>query len=677
MKEITSQHRTIVFMCFLMLVQIKNYAQNHDLGKVTISELQQKSHPTDTSAVAAVLFKKGDVTYVYNDNEGFTMLTVVKTKIKIYKKEGYKYANEVIEYYIGGTTKESVSFDDAITYNLVDGKIEKTKAKKESEFDENVNKYWNEKKISMPNVKAGSIIEFQYTIRSKRFQELRDWYFQFQIPVDYSEFTSTVPEFYVYSPNQKGFVFPKVNSEKKRKRVHLASMERNNNTGTKGQTNSFVEDDFEYEETKTNYIAENLPAMKDESYVNNITNYMSCVTHELNYVALPNSPLKTYTTDWKAVTKTIYDGGDFSAELNKTGYFDTDVTTITSGLNTPEEKIGAIFSLVKSKVKWNNYFGIFCNVGVKKAYSDHVGNVAEINLIMTSMLRYAGLKANPVLVSTRSNGVAFFPSITAFNYVICAVELPEGLVLLDATDEFSIPNILPTRVLNWTGRLIRNDGTSEEVDLMPKIVSNEVANMGYQLKADGTITGKLKKQYSDYFAWMFRNKHGMIKEETYLEGLESAEKIDVTEYKRENEDDLGKPIAESISFSDKNNSEIIADKIYFSPLLFLALTENPFKQEVREYPVDFSFPMTKRYNVLIDLPEGYAVETLPAATNINIVDNIGSFKYIVANAGAKIQVSATFTINQAIVSADYYDILKAFYKQLVDKENEKIVLKKI
>jgi hypothetical protein len=37
------------------------------------------------------------------------------------------------------------------------------------------------------------------------------------------------------------------------------------------------------------------------------------------------------------------------------------------------------------------------------------------------MLRY-GLNANPVLVSTRSNGIAMFPNRTAFNYVIAAVE---------------------------------------------------------------------------------------------------------------------------------------------------------------------------------------------------------------------------------------------------------------
>ncbi|WP_395065986.1 DUF3857 domain-containing protein [Flavobacterium sp.] len=666
-----------LFFLLVLLGINKSISQKRELGNVTIEELNEKFHPKDSSAVAAVIFKKGDVSYAFTDEEGFTMITVVKTKIKVYKKEGYDFANNEIEYYIGGTTKESVSIDDALTYNLVNGKIEKTKLKKESEFDENINKYWSNKKITMPNVKVGSIIEFQYTIRSKRFQGLREWYFQSLIPVNYAELTTRIPEFYVYKSNQKGFIFPKIISEKKMKKVHLTGMQRNDDRGmVVGQRSNYVEDDFEYEELKTNYIVQDLPAMKEESYVNNINNYMSCVSHELNYVAYPNKPLKTYSTNWESVTKTIFDEGDFSLELNKTGYFDNDVNVVISGLTSPNEKIAAIFNLVKSKVKWNKNYGIYCNNGVKKAYLDNVGNVAEVNLILTSMLRYAGLTANPVLVSTRSNGIAYFPSIAAFNYVICAIELPDGLVLLDATNQYAMPNVLPDRDLNWKGRMIRNDGTSMDVNLMPSLSSRELANVSYQLKSDGTITGKIKKQYSDYLGLSFRNKYNLLKEEMYLEEVETQKNIDITDYARENQEELSKSIGESFSFIDTKHSEIIANKIYFSPLVFLALTENPFKQEVREYPIDFSYPTSRKYNIIIDLPDGYVVESMPAPLNIAIVENIGSFKYLISNTGSKIQVSVTFDINKAIVGSEYYEILKAFFKQLIEKQNEKIIITK-
>lgn len=91
----------------------------------------------------------------------------------------------------------------------------------------------------------------------------------------------------------------------------------------------------------------------------------------------------------------------------------------------------------------------------QKAYTDKTGNVAEINLMLTSMLRYAGLEANPVLISTRSNGIAYYPTIAAFNYVVSAVDISGELVLLDATEKYSNINVLPFRDLNWIGRLVK------------------------------------------------------------------------------------------------------------------------------------------------------------------------------------------------------------------------------
>ena len=142
------------------------------------------------------------------------------------------------------------------------------------------------------------------------------------------------------------------------------------------------------------------------------------------------------------------------------------------------------------KIKWNNYYSYGCDNGVKKAYKEKTGNIADINLMLTSMLRYAGLVANPALVSTRSNGIAFFANRTAFNYVIAAVETDTGNILLDASYKYSTPNILPLRALNWQGRLIRKDGTSEAVDLMPEKLSNDNIFVNYTIDPTGKIDGK-------------------------------------------------------------------------------------------------------------------------------------------------------------------------------------------
>ena len=75
------------------------------------------------------------------------------------------------------------------------------------------------------------------------------------------------------------------------------------------------------------------------------------------------------------------------------------------------------------------------------------------------MLRFAGLEANPVLVSSRGNGVPLFPTLNGFDYVISIVQFPDNsYILLDATEMYSLPNVLPVRALNWDGRIVRKYG---------------------------------------------------------------------------------------------------------------------------------------------------------------------------------------------------------------------------
>ncbi len=631
-----------LFPLFIILVfYTKSIAQNFELGKVTITELQEKRHPKDSTANAVVLFKKGEVYF-----EDLTTITRVRTKIKIYKKEGFEWANEEISHYING---ESISFSNATTYNLVEGKIEKIKLKKEGEFEQKINKYFSQKKITMPNVREGSIIEYEYTIRSGNFGSLRDWYFQTSIPVNYSEFKVKTPYFLTFNKRTKGFLYPKISSEPTYNR-----------------------------ETSEVYKLENIPSMKEESLVNNINNYRAGISYELALVNLPGYVYKSFSTDWNAVTKTIYDDSDFGTELNKTSYFEEDLNPLIKGLTNNEEKTAVIFNYVKSAVKWNKYTGYSCNDGVKKAYKDKIGNVAEINLMLIAMLRFAGLNANPVLISTRDNGIALFPSRTAFNYVIASVEMPEGNILLDATEKYAEINVLPLNDLNWIGRLIRKDGTSEEVDLMPKKISNDIVTMNYLVDLEGKISGKIRHQFTDHKALEYRKKVEDIKEDIYLENLENEnQKIEIKEYSRTNEKDLKLPVVETYSFTGSNLTETIGDKIYINPMLFYTHHENPFKQEVREYPVDYGYSFLDKYAINIQIPDGYTIETLPASGIFSMQDDLGTFKFMTSSSGNTINVIVLHQINTPIISSEYYDMLKEFYQKMIDKQNEKIVLVKI
>jgi len=258
------------------------------------------------------------------------------------------------------------------------------------------------------------------------------------------------------------------------------------------------------------------------------------------------------------------------------------------------------------------------------------------------------------------------------------VVIDNKMVLLDATSKSAVPNILPTRALNWMGRLIKDDGSSMAIDLMPQSLSKEVVNLMVSLDKEGKISGKARDQYFDQNAFTFREQFLGVSKESYLEQLEGRHKgLEIAEYKVTNDKDLSKPVVEEYDFKHNAVTDIIGDKMYINPMLFLTTAENPFKQEKREYPVDFVYPHQDKYMINIALPDGYVIESLPTSIALSMEENMGSFKYNIASSNPKqVQISAVMDINYATIPQDYYTTLKDFFQKVIEKQNEKIVLKK-
>lgn len=657
---------------FFITVQIS--AQKFDMGKVTVEELKQTEHPKDPKAEAAVLYKKGRTYFEFHPDKGFRTITEVETRIKIYKKEGYDWANFVIDNYVDNNSKENVSFTNACTYNLVDGKIEKTKLKSEGIFVEKTNKYRERNKIVLPNVKELSVIEFKYTQESPFIGAFKDWNFQMAIPVNHSEYVTQIPEYYIYKTQMKGALVPKIEKTSSTGSYRGKVTQKVNGDG--GYSNVKSNLDLDYQEANITYTLKDIPAMKDESYINNINNYRTALLHELTSIKYPNQPYKDLSTDWNTLVKRIYEG-EFGSELNKRSYFEEDLAAILKGISNPDEKITTIFNFVKSRMTWNEYVGYICEKGVRTAYKEKVGNTAEINLILIAMLREAGIDVNPILLSTRSNGIAFFPNRSSYNYVIAGVQSGDRLLLLDATDKNAGVDIMPFRALNWFGRMVRKDGSSDDVELVPKNLSKNVVNIMATIGADGVLKGMVREQHFDYFAYMYRALYGDLNQEKYLEKLEKKYTgIQIESYKVANAKDMAKPVVEDYNFTHEAIVERIGDKIYVDPMLFFAQTENPFKQEKREYPIDFSFPNQEKYMINLTIPDGYVVESVPAPMSMAMEEDMGSFNFNINTSGNKVQLVASVDINWSLVPASHYEILKNFYKTIIEKQTEKIVLKK-
>jgi hypothetical protein len=330
-------------------------------------------------------------------------------------------------------------------------------------------------------------------------------------------------------------------------------------------------------------------------------------------------------------------------------------------------------------MNWNEENGCYTDKGVVKAYADQTGNVAEINFILINMLKLAGIETNPVLVSTVEHGIPVYPTRTGFNYVIAAAEVDGKQVLLDASHKFTSQDILPLNVLNWKGRLIKKDGTSQEVDLYPNVVSNESSNLIVKIENSGKMEGMIRIRKTNYEAYNFRIKNANKSTENYLEKLEEdLGGLKISNYSIENKKtNLSDPVLETFNFVSENQSEIIGGKIFINPLLFFTRTKNPFTQEKRQMAIYFGYQTQEKFNLSLDIPEGYMVESMPKPIRISSEDKKIVFMLNISNLGNKIQIASTKEINKSIFPADEYDVLKDLFQKAIISQNEKIVLKKI
>lgn len=648
--------RKYYVLTFLMAILFHNemVSQSLKYGKISSSDFKKAHYEKDTSANAVVVLKKRSTRYEYNN--GWELVTEVHERIHLFNKDAFDLATKKVAIY-EGDSKELFAVK-AYTYNLENGKVEKTKLDKDEIYKEEKNENWSYRSFTMPNLKEGSIIEWKYTINSPYNWSIPDVICQYNVPIENLFCKVQIPEYFVFNHYPSRY-FP----------IDVIKTRTHKNYMTQSGPVSIPE--FVYEIKR-----EHIPAMVEEPYVNNINNYRAKVKFEIAAYNPPNGVSKLYNTSWEKVTKTIYESSGFGGQLKKSSHFKSDLESLLAGAPNKNEALLLIFDFVKNKIKWNNYNSKYSSAGgIKEAYKDGIGNVADINLTLTSMLRAAEINANPVLVSTRSHGIPIFPTKRGFNYVIAGVEMNGKVILLDASEKYSQPNILPRRDLNWEGRLVREDGTSRTVSLYPNTYNQKVVKLNAKMDPEGGMGGMMITTYKGLNALEYRSAFNNQKEDDLIAALETQNgNIEIDQIRIKNQEKCSKPISEMIKFTKDDAVDIIGDKIYVSPLLFLTIHENPFKLEDRLYPIDYGSPWKNQTMIQLEVPEGYTVQSKPQDISLSLPDQMGSYVLKTELRNNMIHVTSETRLNVAVIAPNYYKTIKELYKKAIENQLEKIVL---
>ncbi|QTV06842.1 DUF3857 domain-containing protein [Faecalibacter bovis] len=661
------------------LAAISTQAQDIKFGKFTTEEITKTKSTITPTAPAEVLYSSAKHKIDWDQSTGDLMKTSIITyRIKIFDKDKTPDHLLTLEIPLGkGNSKsdfEKIQSLKASTFTPEGNGMKEYKVEKKDIFTKNVHNFLDLQTLTFPNVQNGSIIEYAYEVKSPFYYNTDTWYFQESVPVVKSNLVLETNEVLNYSDDFRGQYILKPTTSSKRETANYKTQGSRGINNTTDEFRASSIGSYEYVINTKSYSAENLPGYEKEAYVLNPRNLLSSVRFELASYMPKNGTPQYFSTTWEKIGRDLMDSESFGRQLNGNSFLDDKVKEIIAGKTDELEKTTAIFDFVKTNYKWNNYSGKSTDSGIRKTYNEKTGNAADINLMLISMLEKAGLKANPVVLSTVQNGMLnyVFPSMAKLNYVIAAVNINGNEVLMDATDPNSKVNLLPLRALNHRGILISKTGV-KEVNLVNTIMSTDKTQIVATLTADGKLNGTYNNYHDNYF---YINDKSEIQEDPKAFEKDFIEEytFDIENFKSvDNNENL---IRHSFKFSNVQ-TDVIGNKIILNPLIFTALENHNLNYENRNYNIEFGTPMTISKIVKIKIPEGYKVESLPKEYQEKIINDAAGYAYKFEEKDGFIQITSARVLPYSILPSDYYKPFKEFMNKVVEAETQQIVLVKI
>ncbi|MFL5772691.1 MAG: DUF3857 domain-containing protein [Flavisolibacter sp.] len=627
-------------LLLFLMIPVFTKAQSDDHPGFTAEEFAMKECSFDKSAEAVILSDRA----VSNYNDNYNLVTTRKVRFKILKEKGIDRGNITIRFYSKDGFELITRVHATIATPGENGPVW-NKLEQRSIYTKKINELYSDITFAMPNVKVGSIIEYEYESTMEHYGGLQDWYFQSDIPVVSSSY-----QLYVV-PNAEFRYFVRKNH----------SWPCNVKTDESAGWVSFE--------------MNNLPGLRDESYSTSYRDYMQRVDFQLSAVRTNTGSVIKYTTTWKDMTKELLEDNDFGKQLSKKNDATSEIALPLLTAKSGFEKMMIIHDYVCRNYVWNNIESKYAYVGLKNLVETKKGSSGDLNLLMVNLARSAGLTAYPMLVSERSHGKVdtTYPVRDQFNKVVAYVEADGNKYTLDATDPYTPAGATPLELLNTIGYVI--DKKAGEFVMISDGGKKRMAiiNIKSSIDKSAQMKGEASIDYYDYARFGKPEKYKRSKDGYIQDFLKAVPAVSVDSFMVNNLD------ADSLALNHHfflNEALSKSGNYYLLNFnLFTGFEKNPFISNYRFTNIDFGARYACIVSESFTLSENMLVESLPKDSKMITPDNSLVFLREIRQNGNEIRVNLRIEFNASEFSSENYDGIKDFFKKMTDMLNEPVVLK--
>ncbi len=552
----------------------------------------------------------------------------------------------------------------ASTYNLVGDSVVRTRVDTNDIFKDLTSGMRIREKISFPNVKEGSIIEYRYILHTHSIYSLYPWTFQGEYPRLKSSYLMTFPEVFDYAVTTQGHL--------PISRV-IDSLDRVYDFGIGVKPATMKCYGILWQMT-------NVPAFREEPYISTPNNYVSAVRFQLSeYKDMEKNKRIKVDDTWDEVNKELFKSKSFGGIMTASSHWlRKEMRTIVSDTVNGMDKARALYAYVRDHfTNTGKALVVDKDQSLKDLFKSHKGSVAEINLLLTAMLREEGLAADAVILSTRDNGFINprYPIMENFNYVLVRLKEGNDTYYLDASQPRMAFGHLPLECYNGYARVVSEKPDSVVLDADSLMESWVAMVTLYNNDRGDSLTGAYSVQRGYYASVIIRDEISNKGEKSYFEGVQKSYPfaVQLTEQRVDSLDQYDLPVRAHYTLGFPIGDD---DRIYFNPMLAEGLKENLFSGAERHYPIEMPFKVDETFVLRMEIPRGYEVEEMPKPARVRLGDGDGIYEYQFLADSESIQFRSRLMLKRTYFPADAYQPLRDFFAAVMKKQGEMIVFKK-
>jgi len=381
--------------------------------------------------------------------------------------------------------------------------------------------------------------------------------------------------------------------------------------------------------------------------------------------------------------------------MRKTGAAAGEAHRVTAALESPQEKLRAIYTRAQ-EIKNLSYdrtltrrrreeLKIKENKNVAEVFARGYGLRSDITRAFAAMAQVAGFEAKVVRVLTRDDKL--------FDRNLCGLyrqfDTELAMVKIDGADKLFDPATpyCPIGMVRWSCSgsvcLVPSDNPPmfQPTPALPPDTALIQRQIALTLDAEGRLAGRVDVTFQGQEALIRRVEHIGDDEEEVRKDLEAemaellpaGAKVSLRDL--ENIDNNSDSVMAHFEVAIEGLTTMAGERTLLPVSPLLGARRHPFRHARRVHPVSFPYPCREFDDIVVTLPEGLSVETVPAAVKKDL-ESFGFRLVCVPEDGGKLHAQRDLVIKKTDFPLTQYKTVKAFFDEVAVGDEALVVLRR-